>query len=74
MDLFSSFSSSGGGLHQVTRTGDVVTDLSTGRSSFVISEDAGTALVSDGRGRLHDLIKNGSVTTDITTGKTWFEI
>ena len=63
-----------GTLHQVMRNGSVVTDLSTGRSGFVISESGGNSLVSDDRGGLHQLMKNGSITTDLSTGKTYFEI
>lgn len=74
MDGFTEFFGQDGGLHQVTRTGHVVNDLSTGRSAFVISEDSSTSLVSDDRGKLHQFLKNGSVTTDLSTGKTYFEI
>lgn len=63
-----------GTLHQVTRNGSVVTDLSTGRSGFVISDSGDSALVSDDRGGLHQFIKNGSITTDLSTGKSYFEI
>jgi hypothetical protein len=66
--------SSNGRMHQVLRTGNLVTDLSTGQSGFVLSESGGTAMVTDQQGRLHQLLKNGSMTTDLTTGKTCFEI
>jgi hypothetical protein len=74
MGWISSFFSSNGGLHQVTRTGDMVTDLSTGRSGFVVSDAGGFSMVADQRGTLHQIIKNGSVSTDLTTGTTYFEI
>jgi hypothetical protein len=69
-----SFFSSDGALHQVLRTGSVVTDLGTGRSGFVISEDRGGATIADDRGGLHQVIRTGSVSTDLSTGKTWFEL
>ena len=74
MGWITSFFSSNGSMHQVARTGDLVTDLNTGRSGFVISEAAGMSLVTDQRGRLHQVIKNGSMSTDLTTGTTYFEI
>ena len=58
----------------MVRTGELVTDLSTGQSGFVLSDDNGFSLVADQRGNLHQIVKNGSMSTDLTTGKTYFEI
>ena len=74
MGWITNFFSSNGGMHQVMRTGNLVTDLSTGQSGFVVSEDGGTSMVTDHQGRLHQIMKNGSMSTDLTTGKTYFEI
>ncbi len=74
MGWISSFFSSNGGLHQVVRTGELVTDLSTGQSGFVLSDDNGFSMVADQRGNLHQIVKNGSMSTDLTTGRTYFEI
>jgi hypothetical protein len=74
MGWFTGFFSSNDGVHQVMRTGGLVTDLSTGRSGFVVSESGDLSMVTDQRGRLHQLLRNGSMTTDLTTGKTYFEI
>lgn len=74
MGWITSFFSSNGDMHQVMRTGDLINDLSTGRSGFVVSDDGGMSMVTDERGQLHQFMKNGSVTTDLTTGATYFEI
>ena len=74
MGRFAHLFSSDGRLHQVTRDGDVVTDLSTGRTGFVVSESDGSSTVSDDRGRLHHVVRTGSMRTDLTTGTTWFEL
>lgn len=74
MGWITSFFSSTGGMHQVTRTGDLITDLSTGKSGFVISDAGGMSMVTDGRGDLHQVMRNGSMSTDLTTGTTYFEI
>lgn len=74
MGWISSFFSSNGGMHQVVRTGSLITDVSTGRSGFVVSDAGGMSMISDDRGQLHQIIKNGSVSTDLTTGETYFEI
>ena len=63
-----------GSMHQVMRTGSVVTDLSTGRTGFVISDSGSTSMVTDQHGNLHQLMRNGSMTTDLSTGKSYFEI
>lgn len=63
-----------GRLHQVMRTGSMLTDLSTGRSAFVVSDSGSSSLVTDSRGRMHQLLRNGSMTTDLSTGATWFEV
>lgn len=55
-------------------TGDLVTDLNTGRSGFVVSDGNGISMVTDQRGGLHRIMKNGSMSTDPTTGTTYFEI
>jgi hypothetical protein len=74
MGGITSFFGPDGGIHQIMRNGSVVTDLSTGRSGFVISDDGGTSLVTDQDGQLHQLMKNGSMTTDLSTGTSSFEI
>lgn len=74
MGWITSFFASSGRLHQVIRTGDLVTDLSTGQSGFVVSDASGLSMVTDQRGRLHQIVKNGSMSTDLTTGATYFEI
>ena len=74
MGWIANFFSSDGGMHQVTRTGSVINDLSTGRSGFVLSDGDGMSIVSDDRGHVHQFLRNGSMTTDLTTGKTYFEI
>ncbi|WP_375389665.1 hypothetical protein [uncultured Amnibacterium sp.] len=74
MDSNASFFGPDGALHQVIRCGSTLTDVSTGRSAFVISDSGGTSLVADQDGRLHQYMKNGSMTTDLTTGATYFEI
>jgi hypothetical protein len=74
MGWISSFFSSDGGLHQVMRNGAVVTDLSTGRSGFVISDGDDVSMVTDHRGQVHQYMRNGNMTTDLTTGKTYFEL
>jgi hypothetical protein len=63
-----------GSMHQVTRNGSMVTDLTTGATGFVISDSGGTSMVTDQNGQLHQFMKNGSMTTDLSTGKTYFEI
>ena len=73
MGWISSFFSSNDGLHQVVRTGGLVTDLSTGQSGFVLSDDNGFSMITDQRGTLHQIVKNGGMTTDLTTGATYFE-
>lgn len=74
MGWTTSFFSSDGRLHQVTRTGNLLTDLTTGQTGFVVSDAGGTSMVTDQRGRLHQIMKNGSVSTDVTTGTTYFEV
>ena len=74
MGWITSFFSSDGGVHQVMRTGNEITDLTTGQSGFVISDDGDLSMVSDQQGQLHQIIKNGSMSTDLTTGTTYFEI
>ena len=74
MGVITSFFSSDGALHQVMRTGDLITDLTTGRSGFVVSDASGLSMVTDQRGELHQVLKNGSISTDLTTGTTYFEI
>ena len=49
-----------GSLHQVLRTGSMLTDLSTGRSGFVISESGDTSTVTDQRGGMHQFLRNGT--------------
>ncbi|MBW4042909.1 MAG: hypothetical protein HIU86_12425 [Acidobacteria bacterium] len=74
MGRISSFFGPDGSMHQVTRNGSVVTDLSTGRSGFVVSDSGSTAMVTDQHGDLHQFMRNGSMTTDLSTGRSWFEI
>jgi hypothetical protein len=74
MGWFTSFFGPDGSMHQVTRTGSVITDLSTGQTGFVVSDNGDMSMVTDQRGQLHQLMKNGSMTTDLSTGKTYFEI
>lgn len=74
MGWFSTFFGSDGGMHQMTRTGSMITDLSTGRTGFVLSDSDGSATVTDSQGGLHQIITNGSMSTDLTTGTTYFEI
>ena len=74
MGLFTNLFGADGRMHQVTRTGDMLTDLSTGQTGFVISDSGGTSLVSDSKGHMHQLMRSGSMTTDLTTGATYFEI
>jgi hypothetical protein len=69
-----SFFSSSGGVHQVMRTGDLITDLNTGQSGFIVSGAGVMAMVTDRHGRLHQIMKDGSMSTDLTTGTTYFEI
>lgn len=61
-------------MHSVLRTGSMVTDLSTGKSGFVISETGSTSTVTDSDGKLHQFLRSGSMTTDLTTGSTYFSI
>lgn len=63
-----------GRMHQITRNGSVVTDLSTGQTGFVVSDSGDLSMVTDQQGRLHQLMRNGSMTTDLSTGRTYFEI
>lgn len=74
MGLFTNLFGADGSMHQVTRTGAMLTDLSAGRTGFVISDSGGTSLVSDSKGQLHQLMRNGSMITDLSTGATSFEV
>ena len=74
MGWIKSFFSSNGDMHQVMRTGELINDLTTGQSGFIVSDAGGISLVTDQRGGLHQIMKNGSVSTDLTTGTTYFEI
>jgi hypothetical protein len=74
MGFFTDLFSSNDGLHQVMRNGDLVTDLSAGRSGYVINESAGFTTVADDRGQTRTFIETGGITTDLSTGKSYFEI
>lgn len=74
MGWITSFFSSDGGMRQVTRTGALITDLSTGKSGFVVSDAGGMSMATDERGGLHQIVENGSMSTDLTTGTTYFEV
>jgi hypothetical protein len=74
MGFFTNLFSSNDGLHQVMRNGDLVTDLSTGRSGSVINESTGFTTVADDRGRTRTFIETGGITTDLSTGTSYFEI
>jgi hypothetical protein len=74
MGRFTGLFASSDGMHQVMRNGDLLTDLSTGKTGFVVSDSDGMALITDQQGRMHQVITTGGMSTDLTTGATYFEI